>query len=66
MARTKYTARCNPFELPRAALADHLQGIALSTEVENDLEIRDVGSNISTMVDAPEITNNVDTSLFCL
>ena len=61
MARTKNTARCNPFVLPRATLADHLQAIAVSTEVESDLEIRDMGSNLSTMVDAPEIANNVDT-----
>ena len=61
MARTKNTARHNPFELPRAALADHLQAIAVSTEVESDLEIRDMESNIPTMVDAPEIANNVDT-----
>ena len=61
MARIKNTARRNPFELPRATLADHLQAIAVSMEVESDLEIRDMGSNISTMVDAPEIANNVDT-----
>ena len=61
MARTNNTARHNPFELPRATLADHLQAIAVSTEVKSDLEIRDMGSNISTMVDAPEIANNVDT-----
>ena len=61
MARTKNTARCNPFELPRTTLADHLQAIAVSMEVESDLEIRDTGSNISTMVDVPEIANNVDT-----
>ena len=61
MARTKNTARSNPFVLPRAALADHLQAIAVSTEVDSDLEIRDTGSNLSTMVDAPEIANTVDT-----
>ena len=61
MARTKNTARSNPFVLPRVALADHLQAIAVSTEVDSDLEIRDMGSNLSAMVDAPEIGNNVDT-----
>ena len=64
MARTKNTARHNPFVLPRAVLAGHLQAIAVSTEVESDLEIRDMGSNLSTMVDAPEIANNVDTVAF--
>ena len=61
MARTKNTARSNPFVLPRATLADHLQAVAVSTEVDSDLEIRDMGSNLSAMVDAPEIGNNVDT-----
>ena len=61
MARTKNTARSNPFVLARATLADHLQAIAVSTEVDSDLEIRDMGSNLSTMVDAPEISNTVDT-----
>ena len=61
MARTKNTARRNPFVLPRATLADHLQAIAVSMEVESDLEIRDMGSNLSTMVELPEIANNVDT-----
>ena len=61
MARTKNTARSNPFVLPRVALADHLQAIAVSTEVESDLETRGMGSNISTLEDMPEIANNVDT-----
>ena len=61
MARTKNTARSNPFVLPRATLADHLQAIAVSTEVDNDLEIRDPGSTLSAMVDVHEIGNNVDT-----
>ena len=43
MARTKNTARSNPFVLPRATLADHLQAITVSTEVDSDLEIRDTG-----------------------
>ena len=61
MARTKNTARSNPFVLPRATLADHLQTIAVSTEVDSDLEIRYMGSNLSTTVDVPEIANTVDT-----
>ena len=64
MARTKNSARSNPFVLPRATLADHLQAIAVSTEVDSDLEIRDTGSNLSATVDAPEIGNNVDTVAF--
>ena len=61
MARTKNTARSNPFVFPRATLADHLQAIAVSTEMDSDLEIRDTGSNLSTMVDVAEIANTVDT-----
>ena len=47
--------------LPRTALDNHLQAIAVSMEVDSDLEIRDMGSNLSTMVDVPEIANTVDT-----
>ena len=61
MARTKNTARSNPFVLPRATLADHLQAVTVSTKVDSDLEIKDTGSTFSAMVDAPEIGNNVDT-----
>ena len=57
MARTKNTARSNPFVLPRAALADHIQAIAVSTEVESNWGIKEMGSNIPTMVDATEIEN---------
>ena len=57
MARTKNTARSNPFVLPRATLADHIQAIAMPTEVERDLETKEMGSNIPTMVDVPEIEN---------
>ena len=34
MARTKNTARSNPFVLTQATLADHMQAIAVSTDVE--------------------------------
>ena len=57
MARTKNTARSNPFVLPWATLADHIQAIAVSTEVENDLGTKETGSNIPAMVDTPEIEN---------
>ena len=55
MARTKNTARSNPFVLPQATLADHIQVIAVLTDVEKDPETKEVGSNIPTMVDAPEL-----------
>ena len=61
MARTKNTARSNPFVLPRATLADDLQAIAVSTELDSDLEIRDMGSNLSTTVDVAEIANTLNT-----
>ena len=51
MARTKNTARSNPFVLPQATLADHIQAIAVSTEVEKDLGTKEMGSNIPAMVD---------------
>ena len=57
MARTKNTARSNPFMLPRAALADHIQAIAMSTEVERDWGTKEIRSNIPAMVDVPEIEN---------
>ena len=57
MARTKNTARSNPFGLPRATLADHIQAIAMSTEVESDLGTKEMGSNIPATVDVPEIEN---------
>ena len=57
MARTKNTARSNPFVLPQATLADHIQAITVLTEVEKDPETKEMGSNIPTMVHAPEIEN---------
>ena len=57
MARTKNTARSNPFVLPRATLADHIQAIAMSMEVESNLGTKEMGSNIPAMVDTPEIEN---------
>ena len=57
MARTKNTARNNPFVIPQATLADHIQAIAVSTEVEKDTETKEMGNNIPAMVDVPEIEN---------
>ena len=41
MARTKNAARSNPFVLPQATLADHMQAIAVLTDVDKDPETRD-------------------------
>ena len=57
MARTKNTARSNPFVLPQATLADHMQTIAVTTDVEKDPEITEMGSNIPTRVDGPQLAN---------
>ena len=57
MARTKNTARSNPFVLPQATLADYMQAIAVSTDVEKDPEIKETGSNIPTRVDGPQLEN---------
>ena len=43
--------------LPRATLADHIQAIAVSTDMEKDPGTKETGSNIPTMVDVPEIEN---------
>ena len=56
MARTKNTARSNPFVLPQAALADHMQVIAVSTDVET-VETKEMGSSISTEVNGPQLEN---------
>ena len=57
MARTKNTARNNPFVIPQATLADQIQAIAVSTEVEKDMETKEMENNTPTTVDAPEIEN---------
>ena len=57
MARTKNTARSNPFVLPQATLADHMQAIAVSTDVETDPETKEMGSNIPTRVIGPQLEN---------
>ena len=57
MARTKNTARYNPFVLPQATLADHIQAIAVSTDVEKDPETKEMGSNIPARVDGPQLDN---------
>ena len=57
MARTKNTARSNPFVLPQATLADHMQTIAVTTDVEKDPETTEMGSNIPARVDGPLLAN---------
>ena len=57
MARTKNTARSNPFVLPQATLADHVQAIDVSTDVEKETETKEMGSNIPTRVDGPQVEN---------
>ena len=56
MARTKNTARSNPFVLPQATLADHMQAIAVSTDV-GAVETKDTGSSIPTGVNEPQVEN---------
>ena len=42
MARTKNAARSNPFELPKATLADHIGAIAVTTDRRNSGNQKDV------------------------
>ena len=57
MARTKNTATSNPFVLTQATLADHMQAIAVSTDVEKDPETKETRSNIPARVDVPQLKN---------
>ena len=57
MARTKNTARSNPFVLTKATLADHIQAIAISTDVEKDPETKEMRSNMPTRVDVHQLKN---------
>ena len=57
MARTKNIARSNPLVLPQATLADHMQAIAVLTDVEKDPETKETGSNIPTRADGPQLEN---------
>ena len=43
MNRTKNTAKSNPFVLCQATLADHIQAIAVSIDVEKDPETKETG-----------------------
>ena len=54
MARTKNTARTNPFELPKATLADHIRAIAATTDREA-VEAKETGSSIPTEVKESQV-----------
>ena len=56
MARTKNTARSNPSVLPQATLADHMQAIAVSTDVEI-VGTKETGSSIPTEANGPQLEN---------
>ena len=56
MARTKNTARSNPFVLPQATLADHMQAIAVSTDVET-VGTKEMESSIPARVNGPQLEN---------
>ena len=57
MARTKNTARSNPCVLCQVTLADHMQTIAVTTDVEKDPGTIETGSNIPTRVGGPQLAN---------
>ena len=56
MARTKNTARSNPFVLPQSTLADHMQAIAVLTDVET-VGTKEMGSSIPARVNRPQLEN---------
>ena len=43
--------------LPQATLADHMQAIAVSTDVKKDPDTKEMGSNIPSRVDGPQLEN---------
>ena len=56
MARTKNTARSNPFELPRATVTDDIRAIAATTDKEA-MEVKEMGSNTPTEVKESQVEN---------
>ena len=56
MARTKNTARSNPFELPMATVTDHIRAIAATTDREAR-EAKETGSSIPTEVKESQVEN---------
>ena len=53
MARTKNTARSNPFELPRATVTDHVWAITN----KEALEVKEKGSSLPTEVKECQVEN---------
>ena len=56
MARTKNTSRSNPVVLPQATLADHIQAIAVSTDVEA-VGTKETWSSIPTGLNESQVEN---------
>ena len=56
MARTKNTARSNPFELPRATVTDHVWAITATTNKEV-LEVKEIGGSLPTEVKECQVEN---------
>ena len=56
MARTKNTARSNPFELPRATVTDHVWAITTTTDQEA-LEVKEKGSRPPAEVKRCQVEN---------
>ena len=56
VARTKNTAKSNPSLLPQATLADHMQTIAVSTDVDT-VGTKEMGSSIPTGVNESQVEN---------
>ena len=56
MARTKNTARSNPFELPRATVTDHVWAITATTNKEV-LEVKEMGRSLPTEVKECQVEN---------
>ena len=53
MARTKNTARSNPFELPKATVTDHVRAITN----KEALEVKEMGSSLPTKVKECQVEN---------
>ena len=56
MARTKNTARGNPFELPRATVTDQIRALAATTD-SKAMEAKETGSSIPTEVKESQVEN---------
>ena len=56
MARTKNTARSNPFELPRATVTDHIWAITTTTDKEAP-EVKEKGRSLPAEVKGCQVEN---------